>query len=141
MPAPHGYPVSRVGRVGRVVMASMTAALLALPGCGEKSDKLRVTGLEPRSGDSAGGTRLAVKGSNFKSTTRGVRIYFGDQQGTFLRVVDDETILVEAPGGKAGESVDVLVVFEPGGEITIPRGFKFVDRSPLRARDLSTGAP
>jgi hypothetical protein len=114
----------------------MVAALFVLPACGDKSTKLRVTGLDPRSGDANGGTRLAIKGSNFKQTTRGVRVYFGDQQGTFLRVVDDETILVEAPGGKPGEPVDVLVVFEPGGEITIPRAFTYVDRSPLRAEDL-----
>ena len=44
--------------------------------------------------------------------------------------------MLEAPGGKPGEPVDVLVVFEPGGEITIPRAFTFVDRSPLRAGDL-----
>jgi hypothetical protein len=118
-------------------VASLVAALLSLPACGSKSDKLRVTELDPRTGDATGGTRLAVKGSNFKKTTRGVRIYFGDQQGTFLRVVDDETILVEAPGGRAGEAVDVLIVFEPGGEITIPRGFTYVDRSPMRVRDLA----
>ena len=120
-----------------LAIASLVAALLAAPGCGDKSTKLKVTGLDPRSGDSTGGTRLAVKGSNFQRTTRTVRIFFGDQQGTYLRTIDDETILVEAPGGKPGESVDVLVVFEPGGEITIPRGFTFVDRSPLRAEDLT----
>ncbi len=108
-----------------------------LAGCGSDSDKLRVTGLDPRTGDSNGGTRLAVRGSNFQKTTRTARIYFGDQQGSVLRFVDNSTLLVEAPGGKAGESVDVLVVFEPGGEITIPHGFTFVDRSPVRVRDLA----
>ena len=108
-----------------------------LVGCGSDSDKLRVTGLDPRTGDSNGGTRLAVRGSNFQKTTRTARIYFGDQQGSVLRFVDNSTLLVEAPGGKAGESVDVLVVFEPGGEITIPHGFTFIDRSPVHVRDLA----
>ena len=139
-----GPRVSSVSSVGGGWLTALAIALssvggvgvVALGGCGEKSDKLRVTGLDPRTGDATGGTRLAVKGSNFKKTTRSVRIYFGDQQGTYLRTVDDETIWVEAPGGKPGEPVDVLVVFEPGGEITIPRAFTFVDRSPLRAGDL-----
>lgn len=125
-----------VSSLGRAVLAALTAALLAGPGCGDKSEKLKVFGLDPTTGDANGGTRLVVKGLNFKKTTRGVRIYFGDQQGTFLRTVDDETIWVEAPGGKAGETVDVLVVFEPGGEITIPHAFTFKDYSPVRMRDL-----
>ncbi|HVV85735.1 MAG TPA: IPT/TIG domain-containing protein [Kofleriaceae bacterium] len=129
---------SRDARSGLAVAA--LAALLALPiaGCGDKSDKLRVTGLDTRTGDAAGGTRLAVKGSNFQKVTRTAKIYFGEEQGSVLRFVDDSTLLVEAPGGKPGEAVDVLVVFEPGGEITIPHAFTYVDRTPMSARDLST---
>jgi hypothetical protein len=118
-------------------LAIALVAALATAGCGEKDGKLKVTGLDPRTGDANGGTRLAVKGANFQKTTRTARIYFGDQQGSVLRFVDDETLLVEAPGGKAGEAVDVLVVFEPGGEITIPRAFTYVDRVPLRVEDLA----
>lgn len=134
MPAPLASPTPRSG----LTMAALAALLAAgVAGCGNKSDKLRVTGLDPRTGDSNGGTRLAVKGSNFQATTRTARIYFGDQQGSVLRFVDDSTLLVEAPGGKPGEAVDVLVVFEPGGEITIPKGFTYVDRSPIQVRDLA----
>lgn len=120
-----------------LVVAALLAGLVAVAACGDKSDKLRVTGLDPRSGDANGGTRLAVKGSNFQRQTRTARIYFGDQQGSVLRFIDDETLLVEAPGGKPGEAVDVLVVFEPGGEITIPHGFTFIDRTPMRVEDMA----
>jgi hypothetical protein len=122
----------------RLALAAVAAALLASAGCGEGDQKLRVTGLEPRTGDATGGTRLAIKGNNFQKVQgRTARIYFGDERGTVLRFVDDETLLVEAPGGKPGEPVDVLVVFEPGGEITIPRAFTFVDRTPMNVRDLA----
>lgn len=127
MPAPLSWSVSSLG------LAWLAAALLVVPGCGPKDDKLRVTGLDPTSGDAAGGSRVEVKGENFKKGTHGVRVYFGDEPGTFLRIVDDETILIEAPGGKAGSTVDVLIIFEPGGEITIPRGFTFKERGPLSA--------
>jgi hypothetical protein len=127
-------------RTTGLAIASLVAALaasLVAGGCGEKDGKLRVTELDPRTGDANGGTRLAVKGTNFQKTTRTARIYFGEQQGSVLQFIDDETLLVEAPGGKPGQAVDVLVVFEPGGEITIPRAFTYVDRTPLRAEDLS----
>ena len=120
-----------------MALALVASTLVLLVGCDEKSSKLRVTGLDPRTGDASGGTRVVINGSNFSASHRIVRVYFGDERGTYLRTADDETILVEAPGGKAGETVDVLVVFEPGGEITIPRAFTFVDRRPLNARDLA----
>ena len=111
--------------------------VLALAACGTETTKLRVTGVEPRTGDANGGTRVEVSGSNFRRPGhRSARIYFGEQQGTVLRSTNSR-LLVEAPGGKAGESVDVLVVFEPGGEITIPRGFTYQDRTPVQVRDLS----
>ncbi len=131
-----GSLADRPPRRRRIVGVLALATALA-GACGSSDTKLRVTELDPRSGDASGGTRLAVKGNNFQRQYRTARVYFGDQQGSVLRFVDDQTLLVEAPGGPPGASVDVLLVFEPGGEITIPRGFTFVDRSPVQVRDLS----
>lgn len=36
---------------------------------------------------------------------------------------------MQAPGGKPGEVVDVLVMFEPGGQLKIPNAFTFIDKS------------
>jgi IPT/TIG domain len=130
-------PVRRASRPGRVASGLVGLALVLGAGCGDSDTKLRVTELDPRTGDASGGTRLAVKGNNFQAQYRTARVYFGDQQGTVLRFVNDETLLVEAPGGKPGDAVDVLVVFEPGGEITIPHAFTYIDRSPVQVRDLS----
>lgn len=36
----------------------------------------------------------------------------------------------EAAGGKPGEIVDVLVMFEPGGPLRIPKAFTYVEKLP-----------
>lgn len=35
-------------------------------------------------------------------------------------------LVVTAPAGTAGESVGVLVVFEPGGEFRLPAAFEYI---------------
>ena len=34
-------------------------------------------------------------------------------------------MIVQAPAGKPGETVDVRVIFEPGGEHKLPKAFTF----------------
>jgi hypothetical protein len=46
-----------------------------------------------------------------------------------VRFASDSELIVEAPGGKPNENVDVLIIFEPGGELKIPHGFTFVEKN------------
>ena len=93
--------------------------------------KLRITGMDPPSGDANGGTYVLIKGSRFiKDGPRNVKVYFGSRQGTVVRFQSDTELIVQAPGGTAGPPVDVLVIFEPGGELKIPQSFTFVDKQP-----------
>lgn len=110
-------------------------AALAM-GCGSNDGKLKVHGLEPRTGDTMGGQIVLINGQNFMKTTRTVKVYFGEQIGNFIRFRSDSEMIVEAPGGKADQTVDVLVVFEPGGEITIPKAFTFKEKKGMDADDL-----
>ena len=88
---------------------------------------LRVTGLDPDHGDADGGTYVRVTGSDFITDgARNVKVYFGMRQGTVVRFASDTELIVEAPGGKVGETVDVLVIFEPGGELRLPKAFTYV---------------
>lgn len=88
---------------------------------------LRVTGVEPSTGDVEGGTYVRFKGAGFlPDTPLSVKVYFGSRQGTVIRIASDEELIVEAPGGRANETVDVVLVFDPGGERTLPRAFTFV---------------
>jgi IPT/TIG domain-containing protein len=108
--------------------AAMTADTPPSPGTGTA---LAITGVEPANGDAAGGTYVKLKGSRFIADgARSAKVYFGSRQGTVVRFASDSELIVEAPGGKAGETVDVLVIFEPGGEIKLPKSFTFVAKKP-----------
>ncbi|MEZ4404552.1 MAG: IPT/TIG domain-containing protein [Kofleriaceae bacterium] len=104
--------------------------------CKSGDGKLRVTGIEPRTGDSMGGQFVVISGGAFTKATRTAKIYFGDQQGRFIRFRSDSEMIAEAPGGKPDTTVDVLVVFEPGGEITIPKGYTFKEKRGINPDDL-----
>lgn len=132
----HGQTPASAAR-GRATRRLALAVGVALAvGCGGNDGKLKVTGLEPRTGDAMGGQIVLIRGQSFMTTTRTAKVYFGDQQGNVIRFRSDSELIVEAPGGKPDATVDVLVVFEPGGEITIPKGFTFKEKKGMSAQDL-----
>ena len=100
-----------------------------LAACGDDDPKLKVTGLAPEKGDTDGGTYVVIKGNRFiKDGPRNAKVYFGSRQGSVVRFQSDSELIVQAPGGKHDEIVDVLVIFDPGGQLKISNGFKFVDK-------------
>ena len=104
--------------------------LLALAACGSEDTKLKVTGIEPEKGNTEGGTYVRIKGNRFIADgARNAKVYFGSRQGTVIRFASDKELIVEAPGGKPNEQVDVLIIFEPGGELKIPKGFTFIEKN------------
>jgi len=91
---------------------------------------LAVTAIEPDKGNTDGGTYVRIKGAHFiDDGPRNAKIYFGSRQGTVIRFASDSELIVEAPGGKPGEVVDVLLIFEPGGELKLPRAFTYVEKN------------
>ena len=115
---------------------------LAHLGCGSEDTKLKVTGIEPEKGDVNGGTYVRIKGNRFIADgARNAKVYFGSRQGTVVRFASDSELIVEAPGGKPNETVDVLIIFEPGGELKLPHAFTFQDKSAaqqMNVNDLDT---
>ena len=102
---------------------SCSWSALDLAACGNDDTKLKVTGIEPEKGDVEGGTYVRIKGNRFIADgARSAKVYFGSRQGTVIRFASDSEMIVEAPGGKVGETVDVLIIFEPGGELKIAEG-------------------
>jgi IPT/TIG domain len=125
----------------RLPILSILALLVALAACGSSDTKLKVTGIEPEKGDIEGGTYVRIKGNRFIADgARNAKVYFGSRQGTVVRFASDSELIVEAPGGKPNEQVDVLIIFEPGGELKIPHGFTFVEKTntPAQVQDLNT---
>lgn len=120
-------------------LLSLVFALAAA--CGSSDTKLKVTGIEPEKGDVEGGTYVRIKGNRFIADgARNAKVYFGSRQGTVVRFASDSELIVEAPGGKPNENVDVLIIFEPGGELKIPKGFTFVEKTTTApsVNDLNT---
>lgn len=115
--------------------------VIVLAACGSEDTKLKVTGIEPEKGDVQGGTYVRIKGNRFIADgARNAKVYFGSRQGTVIRFASDSELIVEAPGGKPNEQVDVLIIFEPGGELKISKGFTFVEKqeTQMDVNDLDT---
>src|SRR5688572_25823086 len=107
-------------------MRLLLVLLLALVGCEDDDPKLKVTDLNPTSGDAEGGTYVVIKGNRFlKDGPRNAKVYFGSRQAQIIRWQSDSELIVQAPGGKPEETVDVLVIFDPGGQLTIKKAYKF----------------
>lgn len=115
----------------RSLVLPLLAVLVALfAACGNNDTKLKVTGIEPEKGDAEGGTYVRIKGNRFIADgARNAKVYFGSRQGTVVRFTSDSEMIVEAPGGKPNETVDVLIIFDPGGELKIQHGFTFVEKN------------
>ena len=93
--------------------------------------KLAVIDLVPATGDELGGTMVRIIGRRVTADgVRSVKVYFGSVPAQVLRFEDDETLIVQAPGGMVGPPVDVKLYFEPGGVITLPGAFKFTTSPP-----------
>jgi hypothetical protein len=105
--------------MGKCMQAAMSASL-------PPAAPLSVTGVDPPNGDVTGGTYVKISGESFTNGgARNAKVYFGAKQGTVVRFASDTELIVEAPAGKANETVDVKVVFDPGGEMTLPKAFTF----------------
>ena len=128
-------------RRARVIgFALVLVSLLALGGCNDDK-KLKVFGLDPKTGDFNGGQTVRIKGNGFQADGNplAVKVYFGNRQASVIRFDGDSDLYVTAPGGKKGEVVDVLVIFQPGGETPKSDAMKFtyVEPSTTDVDDLA----
>ncbi|CAN5622697.1 hypothetical protein BH11MYX1_BH11MYX1_45050 [soil metagenome] len=99
----------------------------AAPAAPPAPSDVKITGIEPAKGDVEGGTYVKLGGARLLPVAGSFKVYFGSRQGEVVRVASDKELIVQAPGGKPVEVVDVLVVFQ-GGEIKLPHAFTFVER-------------
>jgi len=109
-----------------------SAGLIVLAAaCGSENPKLLVTGIEPDKGDIGGDTYVRIHGNRFTADgPRSVKVYFGGQPAQIDRFASDSELIVTAPGGaKVNDVVDVLIVFDPGGKLTLPKAFRYVEKT------------
>ena len=109
-----------------------------LMGCKEDK-KLKVTGIDPTSGDFQGGTKVTIQGNRFtKDGQRAASVYFGGKKADVLGFGGDTQLVVKTPGGNPNEKVDVLIIFEPGGEITLKQAYTYIEKKEVDVQDLDT---
>jgi hypothetical protein len=90
--------------------------------------------LEPDQGDAKGGTSVKLEAASqfVDDDAQTAKVYFGDNLGKVIRVVSSEELLVEAPGGTAGETVDVVLELHGGNREPrekVPHSFRFVNKN------------
>jgi IPT/TIG domain len=122
-------------------LAACLLGALALAGC-KDDGPLSVKRIDPVEGDYMGGTYVRIFGNRFtRDGARSAKIYFGSRPSAPPRFASDTEMVVEAPGGKIGETVDVLIIFEPGGEKKIAQGFTYVEHKKATIDDVGTKRP
>ena len=118
--SPHRFPA--------VILLGLLGLLGLAAACGNDNPKLLVTGIEPEKGTD--GAYVRIHGNRFTAEgPRSVKVYFGGQQAQVDRFESDSELIVTVPGGKVGDVVDVLIVFDPGGKLTLPKAFRYVEKS------------
>jgi hypothetical protein len=114
-----------------VIFAVVTAA-----GC-SKDEGLKITGIEPKTGDMIGGQVVTIHGSGFQSGgTKGVKVYFGNRSAKVRGFSGDDELRVEAPGGKEGEVVDIEIIFDDSRRNKITKAFKYINMTPIDIKDF-----
>jgi IPT/TIG domain len=115
--------------------------MLIAAGC-KDDGPLQITSIQPSEGNYLGGTYVQIFGNRFtRDGARSAKVYFGSRQAGPPTFRTDKEMVLEAPsapGGKIGETVDVLIIFEPGGELTIPKAFTYVEQKNKTIDDVST---
>ena len=127
-------------RFPAVVLLGLLGSLCVGAACGNDNPKLLVTGIEPEKGTD--GSYVRIRGNRFTvDGPRSVKVYFGGQPAQVDRFESDSELIVTAPGGKVGDVVDVLIVFDPGGKLTLSKAFRYVEKAEgPSVNDLNTSA-
>jgi hypothetical protein len=120
----------------------VVVAFLVVAACGGSSPSttastaVTVQSVEPSRGPVAGGTLIAVRGTNFGSTAN---VAFGD--GVFASVVvvqDDTLITCFAPPGVSGETVDVTVTTRAETAV-LPAAYTYLRPATITGIDPTNG--
>ena len=86
-------------------------------GCGTPT----ITSVSPNSGPPAGGTSVTITGTNFFGS---VAVTFGGVNATNVVAVSSTSITATTPAGAPGP-VDVTVISDACGNVTLPAGFTY----------------
>jgi hypothetical protein len=88
--------------------------------------KLRISALDPDQGAVTGGTEVTFAGVFEQDGSRHLTVYFGAQEAPVIAFSQDRELTVRVPPATSPGPVDITLIFDPGGEMTIAGGFTYV---------------
>jgi hypothetical protein len=121
----------------QLVLAALLSMVMLGVGTGcSDNDSLTVTKLSRSKG--VEGDTLTIYGTGFqKGGSRSVRVFFDDTKAHVLGFKGNEQLSVKIPGGiEYGTTVDIKIVFEPGGVHTYKDAFTYVKPERASVDDL-----
>lgn len=83
-----------------------------------------VQGVEPEKGPIDAEQPVKILGRNFR-TDVGYTVYFGNVRSPSVTILNDQTIIAEAPMEQDPKTVDVTVYSDDGAAFRIKRGYRF----------------
>ena len=116
--------------IRRCLMA-LTLAVLGcgvLLGCGGGGE-MKIGDVQPRKGAMAGGQRIIITGSNFR-TDIGYTIYFGAKKSPAVTIIDPETLVAEVPQYDKAGKVDITLRADNGDAFKIAQVFAYDEGGP-----------
>ncbi|MFD7524828.1 IPT/TIG domain-containing protein [Paenibacillus chitinolyticus] len=96
-----------------------------------------ITELSPNSGDIAGGNTVAVKGTNFTSTST----VYVNQVAVPTTFYSNVELRIKMPKGNATVAVDIRVLNGDGQEVTLPNGYTYLPPVLAPAPTIATITP
>ena len=128
-----------MAKISRSVLVLVAFVMFSASGC-ESEKGLKIKSISPKSGPADGQGYVRIHGNGFRDQgNTGITIYFGDRKARFQRFEGDDTMVVVAPPGDEGTTVDVHVIFGDGREHKFQEAYSYKD--PKAGFDVNALAP
>jgi IPT/TIG domain-containing protein len=111
----------------RALALAVSVALgVLVSACQERGGPLKVDGVEPPQGTTAGGEEISINGGGFVPGKTQAEVRFGRKKAESVMIVSPTKIRVVTPANEKGP-VDVSVSFDEGSAFKIPNAFRYVE--------------
>lgn len=113
------------------VLAVLTIVCVWMAGCAGCNPEPLPSGMSPTQGPETGGTTVQITGEKF-DMKNGATVTFGGKHATSVTVPSETQITAVTPGGRAGESVAIVITNKgkPEVPVTLSQQFTYTDATP-----------
>jgi hypothetical protein len=109
-----------------LVLALSVGLWTFVSACQQSGGPLKVDGVEPPQGTTAGGEEISINGGGFQPGKTQAEVRFGRKKAESVIIASTNKIRVVTPANEKGP-VDVSVMFDDGAAFKIPNAFHYVE--------------